>query len=120
LREEKKKSLKELSNNYNQWLLSKGYPSLPDVKLIAPSPYLNIYMFPEEVDYTDIRQLPYNWHRFDCFKRSGNEESFEVPEKLRNRPGKLIYLSMGSMGGADIKLMKRYRKEYKFQIVFQK
>jgi UDP:flavonoid glycosyltransferase YjiC (YdhE family) len=64
-------------------------------------------MFPEEVDYTDIRQMPSKWHRFDCFKRSGNEDTFEIPEKLRNKSGKLIYLSMGSMGGADVNLMKR-------------
>jgi UDP:flavonoid glycosyltransferase YjiC (YdhE family) len=64
-------------------------------------------MFPEELDYTDIRQLPSNWHRFDCFMRSEEKEYFEIPEKLRNRSGKLIYLSMGSMGGADVELMKR-------------
>jgi len=64
-------------------------------------------MFPEEVDYTDIRQMPPKWNRFDCFMRSGNEDTFEIPQKLRNKSGKLIYLSMGSMGGADVKLMKR-------------
>ncbi len=64
-------------------------------------------MFPEELDYTDIRQLPSNWHRFDCFMRSAEKENFEIPEKLRNKSGKLIYLSMGSMGGADVELMKR-------------
>ena len=37
-------------------------------------------------------------------KRRGR---FEVPEQLRDRPGKLIYLSLGSMGGADVELMKR-------------
>jgi UDP:flavonoid glycosyltransferase YjiC (YdhE family) len=39
--------------------------------------------------------------------RSGNEDTFEIPEKLRNKSGKLIYLSMGSMGGTDVELMKR-------------
>ncbi len=64
-------------------------------------------MFPEELDYTDIRQLPSNWYRFDCFMRSAEKENFEIPEKLRNKSGKLIYLSMGSMGGTDVELMKR-------------
>jgi len=106
-REEKSKALKETWNSFNNWIVSQGLPPLPHNKFILPSPYLNIYMFPEEIDYTDLRQLPSNWYRFDCFKRSGNEESFEIPEKLRNRSGKLIYLSMGSMGGADVQLMKK-------------
>jgi UDP:flavonoid glycosyltransferase YjiC (YdhE family) len=39
--------------------------------------------------------------------RSAEKENFEIPEKLRNKSGKLIYLSMGSMGGTDVELMKR-------------
>jgi len=93
--------------SFNNWIISEGYPSLPENKFIIPSPYLNIYGFPEEVDYTDVIQLPENWYRLDSFKRSGDKDSFEIPQKLKNRSGKLIYLSMGSMGGADVKLMKR-------------
>ncbi len=106
-RQEKKETLLPIWKTHNDWLLSQGFPSLPSDKLITPSPYLNIYMFPEELDYTDIRDLPSNWHQFDCFMRSGNEDTFEIPEKLNNKSGKLIYLSLGSMGGADVKLMKR-------------
>ncbi len=96
-----------MCKSYNDWVVSQGFDSLPEDKMITPSPYLNIYMFPEELDYTDIRQLPSNWHRFDCFMRSEEKENFEIPQKLRNRSGKLIYLSMGSMGSADVELMKR-------------
>ncbi len=96
-----------MCKSYNDWIVSKGFDSLPEGKLITPSPYLNIYMFPEELDYTDIRQLPSNWYRFDCFMRSEEKQHFEIPQKLRNKSGKLIYLSMGSMGGADLELMKR-------------
>jgi UDP:flavonoid glycosyltransferase YjiC (YdhE family) len=39
--------------------------------------------------------------------RSEEKQHFEIPQKLRNKSGKLIYLSMGSMGGADLELMKR-------------
>ncbi len=59
-----------MCKSYNDWVVSQGFDSLPEDKMITPSPYLNIYMFPEELDYTDIRQLPFNWHRFDCFMRS--------------------------------------------------
>ncbi|CAG2114132.1 unnamed protein product, partial [Medioppia subpectinata] len=101
------KSMSDGWTEYNSWLVSKGIPSLPQYKTIRCSPFLNIYIFPEELDYTDIRQLPDNYHRFDHFKRTASEETFEVPESLRQKPGKLVYLSMGSMGSGDIQLMKR-------------
>ncbi|XP_054162532.1 NDP-glycosyltransferase YjiC-like [Oppia nitens] len=107
LKKEINESISDEWNQYNQWITSKGIPSLQQYKLITPSPYLNIYIFPEELDYTDIRPLAENFHRFDYFKRSGNEEVFEIPEKLENKSGKLIYLSMGSMGSGDVQLMKR-------------
>jgi UDP:flavonoid glycosyltransferase YjiC (YdhE family) len=54
-----------------------------------------------------MRPLPPNWYRFDNLKRTGGQHLFEVPQSLRERSGKLIYFSMGSMGGADVKLMER-------------
>ena len=107
LREEKNEALVPTIHNFNNWLISNGFPTLPTQKLITPSPYLNIYMVPEELDYTDITKFPSNWHRFDYFMRSEHNDKFEIPDKLKNRSGKLIYLSMGSMGGTDVELMKR-------------
>ena len=68
---------------------------------------LNIYGYPLELDYTDIRPLPKNFIRFDNLKRTEEHLSFEIPVPLRDRPGKLVYFSMGSMGGADVENMKR-------------
>ena len=72
------------------------------------SPYLNIYSYPLELDYIDKRPLPQapKWHRFDSFIRM-KEEKFDLPEKLAYQKGKLIFLSMGSLGTAHVKLMKR-------------
>jgi hypothetical protein len=39
--------------------------------------------------------------------RSGNEDTFEIPKELSNKSGKLIYLLLRSMGGADVNLMKK-------------
>ena len=33
--------------------------------------------------------------------------SFEIPDQLRDKPGKLIFFSLGSMGSIDVELMKR-------------
>lgn len=92
---------------YNTFVTSRGTPQLTRKDWFTnPSPYANIYMFPEELDYTDLRKTPPKWHRFDSFVRLG-EEKFELPEKLKEKPGKLIYLSMGSFGSADVSLMKK-------------
>ena len=73
------------------------------------SPFLNMYAYPEELDYTDIRPIPDKWVALDTFARKG-EEKFEIPDKFKDRDEetqKLIYLSMGSMGSIDVELMKR-------------
>ncbi|CAG2167875.1 unnamed protein product, partial [Oppiella nova] len=92
---------------YRDQLVSMGCPKLQEFLIWTPSPYANIYMTPKELDYTDIRPLPDNFHGFDNFKRTENEDTFEIPECLKNRSGKLIYLSLGSIGSGNAELMKR-------------
>ncbi len=92
---------------FNDYVISKGSKPLVPYRFINDSPYLNIYGFPLELDYLDLRPLPPNWYRFDNLKRTEKLCEFEIPEKLKNRSGKLIYFSMGSMGAADVKNMKR-------------
>ncbi|CAG2102573.1 unnamed protein product [Medioppia subpectinata] len=53
------------------------------------------------------RPLPKNCIRFDNFMRKDIHLKFEIPVPLRDRPGKLIYFSLGSMGAADVDNMKR-------------
>ncbi|XP_054161724.1 uncharacterized UDP-glucosyltransferase YdhE-like [Oppia nitens] len=89
------------------WLQSHGCPAPAANQLWFPSPYANFYLIPKELDYTDIRPLPDNFYQFDYYKRTANEDVFEIPEQLRQKSGKLIYLSLGSMGSADVDLMKR-------------
>ena len=92
----------------NAYLASKGAKLITSgYRWINDSPYLNIYDTPSELDYTDVRPNPPNWVQFDNLKRIDVDIRFEIPKELRDRPGKLIYLSMGSMGGADVELMKR-------------
>ena len=96
----------EIWTKFNNTLMEKGLPQLPKNSFIHTSMFANIYMYPKELDYTDIRPLPQKWHQFDTFIRT-EKEFFEIPDKLKDKSGKLIYLSMGSMGSADLKLMKR-------------
>ncbi|XP_054152573.1 uncharacterized UDP-glucosyltransferase YdhE-like [Oppia nitens] len=66
-----------------------------------------IHKFPEELDYTDLRPLPDNWHRFDNFMRRDKHLIFEIPDKLKGKPGKLVYFSLGSTGAANVDNMNR-------------
>ena len=109
---EHKKMIENMALNgnivYNNWLKANAYPTVDNKKCIPDSPFLNIYGFPEELDYTDIRPLSNKWFRIDAFIRKGEQE-FQLPEKFKNRnqDQKLIYLSLGSMGGSNVPLMQR-------------
>jgi UDP:flavonoid glycosyltransferase YjiC (YdhE family) len=63
-------------------------------------------VYPEVADYPRSRRLAPTWHRLDSSVRA-TEEPFEVPEHLRGGQGALIYLSLGSLGSADVELMRR-------------
>ncbi len=66
---------------YNDWLEKNGYQRIPGNKLIILQPFLNIYGYPEEFDYTDLRLMPVNWLRIETFMRK-TEEEFKLPEKF--------------------------------------
>ena len=90
----------------NQWYKEEGLPdnTRGDTSMAYHSPYLNIYSFPLELDYNDLRPNPPKWHRVDTLMIKPKEE-FEIPEKLKNKPGKLIYFSLGSLSSVNVELM---------------
>ncbi|HEX6331153.1 MAG TPA: glycosyltransferase [Actinomycetota bacterium] len=92
--------------SYNDWVVERGTPPLPDLEFIHESPDLNLYVFPEVADYPRSRPLAPTWRRLDSSVRE-TEEPFEVPESLRDGDGGLVYLSLGSLGSADVELMRR-------------
>ena len=79
-------------------------PLGPD--FIAESPYLNLYSYPAEADYVRDRPLGPTWHRLDSTVRAP-DTTWELPDRLAERDGALIYLSLGSLGSADVGLMQR-------------
>ncbi len=90
---------------YNEWVTSCGAPSLDDLQFIHQSSALNLYSYPAVADYIDRRPLGPTWHRLQSSVRS-TDASFDVPDSLPG-DGALIYLSLGSLGSADVALMKR-------------
>ena len=93
---------------FNQWCQDEGLPKNPDGEsaIVYHSPYLNIYSYPSELDYTDLRPNPPKWVRVDTFMIKPTEE-FQIPEKLKDKPGKLIYFSLGSLSSVNVELMKK-------------
>jgi MGT family glycosyltransferase len=75
-------------------------------EFIAESPYLNLYSYPAEADYERAQPLGPTWHRLDSTVRAP-EASWALPPHLAERDGALIYLSLGSLGSADVELMQR-------------
>jgi MGT family glycosyltransferase len=95
---------------FDAWLRERGSPGLaygehgPDFML--ESPYLNLYLYPAEADYERSRPLGPAWHRLDSCVRA-TDETWSLPAELAARPGRLVYLSLGSLGSADVELMQR-------------
>jgi MGT family glycosyltransferase len=91
---------------FDAFVQAAGAPPLPDLEFIHTSPYLNLYLYPAEVDYSRRHPLDQSWHRVESCVR-GSDAAFEIPPQLRDGDGGLIYLSLGSLGSADVDLMRR-------------
>lgn len=99
---------REMWNIFNDFVMNAGAPSLPDLEFIHTSDVANLYVYPAEADYTDDRPLDSTWTRMDSSVRS-TEETYDIPPEIAQRPegSALVYLSLGSLGSADVDLMKR-------------
>jgi len=96
----------ELHEDFSNFCMNLGAPRLPENEFIWESPLLDLYLYPQEADYKRSRPLAPEWHRVEsCVRRT--DESFEVPSSIRSGHGRLVYLSLGSLGSADVELMNR-------------
>jgi MGT family glycosyltransferase len=93
---------------FNEFVQASGAPPLPDLQFVHSSEHANLYVFPEVVDYTERRPLDPTWHRLESSVRA-TEQPVELPADFLGRPegSALVYLSLGSLGSADVDLMRR-------------
>jgi MGT family glycosyltransferase len=105
-REEYERSHRETWERYNAFVVDAGAPPLPDLEFIHESDVLNLSVYPAVADYPRSRPLAPTWHRLESSVRE-TEQPFEVPASLRDGDGSLVYLSLGSLGSADVELMRR-------------
>jgi MGT family glycosyltransferase len=89
--------------DFNRWVVEQGAEPLPDLEFIHEGA-LNLYVYPEIIDYTGARPLGPAWHRLDSSVRE-TDEPFDAG--LPAGDGALIYFSLGSLGSADVELMRR-------------
>jgi MGT family glycosyltransferase len=95
-----------LHTEFSAFSSERGGGELPAGDFMPESPLLNLYVYPAEIDYARDRPLGGVWHRLEsCVRRS--DATFEVPDSLAARDGALVYLSLGSLGSADVDLMRR-------------
>lgn len=98
---------RQLWADFNTWVVEQGAPPLPDLEFIHEGD-LNLYVYPQELDYVAERPLGPTWHRLESSVRRTDSPA-ELPSMLTDRPegSALIYFSLGSLGSADVKLMRR-------------
>jgi MGT family glycosyltransferase len=95
----------EMHADFDEFCRERGAPPLPRDDFIHASPRLNLYLYPEEVDYPRRDPLGPTWHNLEASVRA-TDPDWRLPEELAVGQEPLVYLSLGSLGSADVELMR--------------
>ena len=105
-RAEYTRAIADLHGEFSAFAVERGAPALSEAEFIHESAWLNMTLYPREADYARGTPLGPTWHALDtCVRRSDAEAS--LPDRIASGEGGLVYLSLGSLGSADVDLMKR-------------
>lgn len=112
IRQIRSRAVKEVHKSYREWLIKEGIADPPeDHEMGLFSPYLNVYSYPEELDYKEFQIDRNIFHRLDhCLRPVAiNDDDCDDGEvyKFLQSDGKKIYFSLGSMASAQVHLMQR-------------
>jgi MGT family glycosyltransferase len=91
-----------LQRSFSEFCVERGAPPLPGIDMIHESPWLNLALYPDELDYRRRAPLRPTWHNLETSVRA-TDDPWEPPERDGHR---LVYLSLGSLGSADVELMR--------------
>jgi MGT family glycosyltransferase len=97
---------REMHAEFSEFCQERGAPPLPADDFIHESPWLNLYLYPDEVDYRRAQPLGPTWHNLQASVRA-TDPAWELPQQLRDGDEPLVYLSLGSLGSADVALMEK-------------
>jgi MGT family glycosyltransferase len=106
-RDEYARQVGELQGSFSEFCLERGAPPLPGLELIHESRWLNLTIYPDELDYPRSRPLDANWRNLQTSVRA-TDAPWSPPEPDGRA---LVYLSLGSLGSADVPLMQRLVSE---------
>jgi MGT family glycosyltransferase len=91
-----------LWQEFDAFMRDSGAQGLADLEFIHESPWLNLYVYPQEADYARAGPLGETWQRLESCVRGTDSEWDEA----FSGDGALVYLSLGSLGSADVELMR--------------
>lgn len=102
------RALRPMWADFDAWVREQGAAALPELEFMPRDNAATLYLYPAEADYTERRPLDDSWIRVDSSIRETDDE-YELPASVADRPADsaLVYLSLGSLGGADVALMQR-------------
>jgi MGT family glycosyltransferase len=92
----------DLHADFDEFCRERGAPPLAELDFMHESPYLNLYLYPAEVDYSRERGPGPSWHNLEASVRTTDAPWDGAPDG----DGPLVYLSLGSLGSADVALMR--------------
>jgi len=91
---------------YNAFLDRSGLPPYPLGQFFEASPHLNLLLYPRPLAFR--RRRPLDPERFQYLEGCVRDEgAYEVPRFAAHDKAPLLYLSYGSLGSADVDLLKR-------------
>jgi UDP:flavonoid glycosyltransferase YjiC (YdhE family) len=102
-RDEYERQVGELQTSFSEFCVERGAPPLLELELIHESPWLNLTIYPDELDYPRSRTLGPEWRNLQTSVRGTDAPWSPPPPDGRA----LVYLSLGSLGSADVALMQR-------------
>ena len=98
---EYRRALGPLHHEHDEFHRERGAGALGDLELIGTSPWLNLSLYPRELDYPRALAPAGRWVALESCVRDP-----EAEWERGDDPRPLIYLSLGSLGSADVGLMQ--------------
>jgi MGT family glycosyltransferase len=97
----------DLQECFSEFCVDRGAPPLPELEMIHESPRLNLTIYPDELEYPRSCPLGPGWQNLQTSVRA--TDSPWTPPEPDGRA--LVYLSLGSLGSADVSLMQQLVEE---------
>jgi MGT family glycosyltransferase len=105
-RAEYARAIGDMQREFSEFCVARGAPPLPDGEMIHASDWLNLYIYPPELDYPRSRPLGPTWHNLEASVRT-SDAAWDPPPEVLEGDGALVYVSLGSLGSGDVPLMER-------------